>query len=428
MNGDVMSNLDQAWKAAYLRFGDYLNRDQWDKIAFRRCLTPHADQMQGLIMVFTEPIYHDEKRRIIPNYPRYAVDEFGEVLDRVTSKIVKRHTYIHDGWYPSVDVFNERTQVKRTVGLHRLVALAWCDNDDWYNKIIVNHIDGNKDNFFASNLEWCTYSENALHAFKNGLRTDNVPCVIRSKNTGEVLEFYSMGDMGRKFGLSKARDTSYYLHGPAHRLLFGEWEVRINGDDRPWYYEIGQPAVPKSRYVTTVTYPDGTKETYWDNRDIIKKFKCWNVGSGIEPVLKKAREIHPDLTFEYEDRWKDRIVQVIDVKTMEIVDESPWLTNSSELMKCSKSAVLRLLNLNEHRPKNGYAVRYKPNEETPWNILDEDYVGKAVCIQVTDMETGKITIFNSSREIERDLKISRFVLNKRMRDNKPVGKYCFSEI
>ena len=34
---------------------------------------------------------------------------------------------------------------------------------------IVNHIDGNKHNDFYKNLEWCSYSENALHAFKNNL-------------------------------------------------------------------------------------------------------------------------------------------------------------------------------------------------------------------------------------------------------------------
>lgn len=33
----------------------------------------------------------------------------------------------------------------------------------------VNHIDGNKSNNSLVNLEWCTDSENKIHAYKNGL-------------------------------------------------------------------------------------------------------------------------------------------------------------------------------------------------------------------------------------------------------------------
>lgn len=52
--------------------------------------------------------------------------------------------------------------------LHRIVAKAFVPNPD--NKPFVNHIDGNKLNNEASNLEWVTASENMLHAYQNGLR------------------------------------------------------------------------------------------------------------------------------------------------------------------------------------------------------------------------------------------------------------------
>ena len=49
----------------------------------------------------------------------------------------------------------------KTVLLHRVVAEAFIDNPNGYEE--VNHIDQNKFNNSASNLEWCTHKENVNH-------------------------------------------------------------------------------------------------------------------------------------------------------------------------------------------------------------------------------------------------------------------------
>lgn len=51
--------------------------------------------------------------------------------------------------------------------LHRLVAEVWCEKREGANQ--VNHIDGDKGNNSAENLEWVTASENMKHGVETGL-------------------------------------------------------------------------------------------------------------------------------------------------------------------------------------------------------------------------------------------------------------------
>lgn len=57
----------------------------------------------------------------------------------------------------------------KKIKIHRLVATHFIDN--LFNKPCINHINGVKEDNRASNLEWCTRSENDKHAFRLGLRT-----------------------------------------------------------------------------------------------------------------------------------------------------------------------------------------------------------------------------------------------------------------
>lgn len=66
----------------------------------------------------------------------------------------------------------------KTTSVHRIVAQAFIPNPD--NKPQVNHIDGDKKNNCADNLEWATQSENMRHAFKFGLK-DTMKAVEANK-------------------------------------------------------------------------------------------------------------------------------------------------------------------------------------------------------------------------------------------------------
>lgn len=52
--------------------------------------------------------------------------------------------------------------------IHRINALLFCKNDDPDNKTYVDHLDCNKNNNRASNLEWVTPLENSRRSSVNG--------------------------------------------------------------------------------------------------------------------------------------------------------------------------------------------------------------------------------------------------------------------
>lgn len=89
--------------------------------------------------------------------------------------------------------------------VHRLVAMTFLSNPKRFP--CVNHIDGNKQNNSVCNLEWCTHSQNVLHAIETGLV--GKVCKIERPveivfRTGEKLQFATMKDACNFFGHTKS--------------------------------------------------------------------------------------------------------------------------------------------------------------------------------------------------------------------------------
>ena len=54
--------------------------------------------------------------------------------------------------------------------LHKIVGLAFLENDDFENKYIIDHLDDNIFNYLPNNLEWVTPSENSNRIYRRGRR------------------------------------------------------------------------------------------------------------------------------------------------------------------------------------------------------------------------------------------------------------------
>lgn len=132
---------------------------------------------------------------------KYEVSSNGDIRNARTKHVLQhgmtRNGYEKVGLYYGGCLHTDR--------VHRLVAEAFVPKKDGCD--VVNHIDGDKRNNSADNLEWCTPKENMMHGFEHGLcyRPETSGCPKRQieiVETGELFE--SVSECARVLGAASS--------------------------------------------------------------------------------------------------------------------------------------------------------------------------------------------------------------------------------
>lgn len=126
---------------------------------------------------------------------RFWVSTHGNVYDSKKQKYLSLN--IHNKGYIQCHFPTPYSNIKTHVRkVHRLVMLAFYYFPECH-LYEVNHKDGNKTNNFIGNLEWCTHSENTIHAINSGLKTifgrSDLTVDLLDEDIPRIIELYKNG-------------------------------------------------------------------------------------------------------------------------------------------------------------------------------------------------------------------------------------------
>lgn len=148
--------------------------------------------------------------REIDGFPDYEISNLGRVCSFKGKypKILK--PYKNQGSYLYVILCTGGKKVTKKV--HRLVAEAFVPNPE--NKPEVNHIDEDKENNVAENLEWITRRENVNHGTRNKRVAEAQGKTIIQYTTEGVFiaEYFSINEAERVTGINPS-NICHVCHG-----------------------------------------------------------------------------------------------------------------------------------------------------------------------------------------------------------------------
>ena len=98
-----------------------------------------------------------EEWKLIDDFPKYEASNLGNIRNLKTQRVLKK-SMVNTGYYV-VPLRKDGKTYNKSV--HRLIAQTWVKNDD-VNNTVVNHINHDKTDNRAENLEWVTFEQNVI--------------------------------------------------------------------------------------------------------------------------------------------------------------------------------------------------------------------------------------------------------------------------
>lgn len=370
--------------------------------------------------------------RVLSTNTRYAISSTGTAYDLVTGTLKFSKDSVAD--YPTINLIGY-DDIVRSHTLHRVKAYAWIPNDNWDNKVLVNHIDGDKSNHALSNLEWCTYEYNNRHATATGLRKDNRFVKIRNIDTGEVLDFPSITLATEYMMRSRlnANHTDSIGTGKIIPTLKGRFEMKYAEDATDWVSVVNPDRLIHSNQKTRMyIYLDNARHICNNNFDLKHFVDSYmatkmTVSDSVDFArnIAKFKRYYPTITIEIEEleKNKDYGYLCMDMENENIVKAK----DRRDVMKItngSKSTIQKSIITN-----GKYAInnrwRVKPDDGKPFEELALIKNKRRTVIAIDSISSDK-KIFNSIREASYHFKVDKKTIQTAIKNKSFIKGYEFS--
>ena len=375
----------------------------------------NTNNLNLYIVTFKNPVYvdKDKKFRLIARYPDYAISKDGTIIEVRTNKIINLGIIGPDNRfdYSFVRLYNNAIGKMSIVYIHRLVAITWLENEDYFRYPIVNHKDRNRANYHVDNLEWVSQSSNTRHALNPELTPLNdigytSKFTIKNIETNKIKHFDSMSELTRYLGINKINLRFYKLNtGKVWSSAKGDYLIKPY-DDKEFVTTKFKKWV---NYYYIVTYKDGRTETIYTIPTLNETFTGRTSIMEYEALRKEILAKRPDVLdiVRYTNKNTFDKVEAMDITTNETYETSN-MKEMERLIGVSNSVLH-----SAYKSKNVnrvYAGKYvfKFNGEGEW---DKDKYIYPTNAQISTYYMGKEK-FTSLRGLESRSGISRGTLTK----------------
>lgn len=339
------------------------------------------------------------------------------------------------------DVYLGRISVSR----HRAMLLAFTHVPDNIETLVCNHINGKPGDDRLENLEWVTRKRNLAHAYETGLRSQNRPVLLKHVITGEILEFFSVAEAGRKIGCNDRGLNHMLEYRPFGSVNAKGYQIKYKDDTRDWVI-FDNP----EEMVKLAIQKIGVKARNCSTLEI-SEFK--SIGKASEYTGVKQATI--GYRFSKEDYSPLRNWQFIP----DYLDEFPDFTEEERLATLSPinfKVIARNLNTGEIRNfdsvkkagKSGIGIQniadrirkgqqpivdniwqFKLDDGSDWQEPKKDWFARSqpCAVYALDIKTGTIHVHNTIAELSRVLNVNKSTVANKCDTGKLVeNRYIFT--
>lgn len=391
----------------------------------------------------------------IPGYSRYVINQDGVVIRHKSGNHLK--SYIGSNGYYLIRLDPDIGK-STIIGIHRLLCLAFYDYSANVDKLVTNHINGIKSDNRLVNLELTTYKGNIVHAYANGLRSDNVHLLVRNVITGEVNGYYSKSSCNDALGLGSGVCT-YRAKQPGQPLYPGYLQFKLATDPSPWrdvsdpdaelsdgrfhipvltkdvvtgivteYPNISACAVAAAITDSAVAYRLETNQSLFPG-NLIYRYKDdpvpWREITDLESEIKQM---------EFNGYKESRSVLCRNVKTNDIIEYSS-LRQMTNVTGISRNVRSKILDISQPLYPGYLQFKYKDNQD-PWRdpvdleteeLMANEAFGSNIPVKVRNIFTGEVRTYVSIAEATTELNLSKKIADRCINrtNSHPVREWDF---